>query len=319
MLHAVLDAHVLVLLGVVLVGLGEAHAGKTRLVERAVVAAAQEAVLAEDELDVEARHGRLALCLEVARELPRRRVVVAPDHAPHARLALAEEPQAHRLQAPVRSARAADDVVGQEGLDVPPLGLPGLGLGARAEQSLLFARHAQEDHRGARLEPGERARALEHHRRPGGVVVGAGGIGERIQRVAGARVVVARDHHQPVGVAAGELGDHVDDFPAGGHALRGTDLVGDQRAGEAAPVVLARDRLELRQEPAPRRADAAHVARRVRQRVARAEPREALHVALEAARSVARAASGIGLRRRGAGEAHGCQHPGRDPERRPRR
>src|SRR5205085_9149263 len=205
-LHAVLDAHVLVLVFVVLVRLGEAHRRVAVLEERDVVAAAQVSVAPVDRPDAKAGQVLLSRLLDEARELARLRVVLAADAATRGRLlrrlarrhALGED--AHRaVVADAALARgAADDVVGEHGVHVHALLLRLLGAVGRADEALLFARDRYEDDRRVELPPGHDARKLQHRRRPRSVVVRARRVAGGVGRVRADRVVVAADDVDPV-------------------------------------------------------------------------------------------------------------------------
>src|SRR5207247_7174341 len=118
---AVLHAHVLVLVAIVLHRLDEARRGIAALEKGQVVAATQEAIGPRDQLDGESRHVALADLLQMPAELVRRRVVLAARArdllelwclaVEERRQPVGEEAHAMVVTLTVRSGRAADDVV----------------------------------------------------------------------------------------------------------------------------------------------------------------------------------------------------------------
>ena len=96
---------------------------------------------------------------------------------------------------------AADDVVIEDGFEIPGFGSGEFGEVAAAVETLLFSGHGDEDDCGGKLELGEGAGGLDGDGGSGGVVVGARGGVMGVEVVGGAGVVVAGDED-----AAGLLG-----------------------------------------------------------------------------------------------------------------
>ena len=158
----------------------------------------------------------------------------------------------------LRTAVAADDVVVQDGFDVPTLVFRHLGEVAAAVQALLFAGHGQENNRRGKLQLAEDAGALQADRGAAGVVVGAGSDAGRVQGVAVARIVVAGDQHDAFGILRiGALQDRINIGDDRGlrNPLRGVfgEAVGLDFEASAAGARVA---FEFRLDPFPRRADA---------------------------------------------------------------
>ncbi len=100
----------------------------------------------------------------------------------------------------LRTLVATDNIVVENGLDIPALLLCHLCKMLAAVQSLFFASHGQKNDRAGKLQLAQHARALEADGRAAGVVVGAGRIAFRVERVAVSRIVVARDQNNPLGI-----------------------------------------------------------------------------------------------------------------------
>src|SRR4051812_8666664 len=115
---SVLDPHVLVLPVVILNGDGEPNRGKAKVEELGVVPAAAETVIAPHLADVEANVEPVSELVEIARDVARRRVILAAEAALLSgervmRLParpFGENPNVGGIAQPVRPAAVADDV-----------------------------------------------------------------------------------------------------------------------------------------------------------------------------------------------------------------
>ena len=151
-----LDAHVLVLLGVVLVSLHEAHAVETRFQKGAVVAAAAVAIEAVDKTDGHLSEGVGRDLVDMAAEVAARAVVVTSNTQSRRhgrsvlgqRRALAEEPNVVRVRSAVCGFGIADHVEVDHGGDVGGAVLVRFGEVLGPQQALLFACEGGEDDGG---------------------------------------------------------------------------------------------------------------------------------------------------------------------------
>ena len=176
----------------------------------------------------------------------------------------------------VGRAMIADDVVVEDGDDVPALRLGVVGEHLAAVEPLLLARQRGIDDRARELVLRQHPRRLQHrgHARP--VVVRARSVGGEIHHVGHAAVDMALDDDHVVGPLGPALDrDHV------AHRRR----LGDARAGErlAWPHRRQAVAIELRLGPAERRADPPLGIGLRRQRVPRSEAHQASRSYAEAA------------------------------------
>src|SRR5262249_1446599 len=138
-LHGVLGR---VLARVVLLRLREADGGEPRLVERRVVPAAAEAVVARDEPHLVGGNVARGLAPDRTGELPRGRVLGPLGEDPHAR-------GGGRGRA---AGVATPDVVVEPGGRPPPRGRGLAWVGGGAHEPLLFARESGEHERGVEVD-----------------------------------------------------------------------------------------------------------------------------------------------------------------------
>jgi hypothetical protein len=197
---------------------------------------------------------------------------------------VSEQAHGERVAAALVARRAADDVVGEHALDVPPGRLGLLGEEGRAEEVLLLAGHGHEDDRRVELALGHDPCELEHGGHARGVVVGARGAARGVQDVGAARVVVAADDVDAVGrsrLRAAQGGDEVRD-----RHRRGVARPGGLDEGLLlqchAPARGGRVALELIEDPVARGADAAVRIGLRGEGMSRAEADELRDVALDA-------------------------------------
>jgi len=161
---------------------GEAHGSEALLIERVVVAAAQEAVEAEDEKRLYSGIVRAPDVGDKAGKLARCRVALSAEHANTPDFSLA----CHRWQAfgkhayhariLLRTAVASHDVIVQNRFELPRLLLGHLGEVLAAVQTLLFSSDRQENDRCWELNfiqnrLAQNARAFQTYRRPARVVI----------------------------------------------------------------------------------------------------------------------------------------------------
>ena len=116
---------------------------------------------------------------------------------------------------------AADDVVVEDGFEVPTLGFDELGEVAAAVEALLFSGDGEEDDGAGEFEFAEDAGGFDGDGGAAGVVVGTGGgvVGVEVVGVAG--VVVAGDEDEAGGlggIGAAEDGVDVGEFGGLGDA-----------------------------------------------------------------------------------------------------
>ena len=215
----VLDARRLVLVVVVLQRLGETDGGKTRLDEGTVVAAAPEAVEAEDQPD--RRRGPAVSSTVRARS---REGESTPSGPPPGEDADAVRRAGREIR--------ADDVVVQEAADLVALLLQVLEQALAAEEALLLSGDGGEEERRAVRALREEPRALDRDGHARGVVVRAGRVGFRIHHGGGHRVVVPRHEEDGFGRASGR-------FPAGTRArspcARGLSVRARRRSPRSGP------------------------------------------------------------------------------------
>lgn len=185
---AVFDAHVLVLVGVLLAGFGESYGGIAVREEGELVAAAQEPVGAVDHPRVELRCVRVRGRVDVAGQLPRHRIVLPADRA--ADLVFLSGLWRHTLGKYPDSPRVAcaipHHIVVEHSLDVHavPVGL--FGEVCRAIQALFFPGDGHKDDAGIKGLGRHHSRQLEHCGDPGGIIIGAWSEAVRIGGVAAA-------------------------------------------------------------------------------------------------------------------------------------
>ena len=165
---------------------------------------------------------------------------------------------AHHAGILLRTAIAADDVVVQNGFDIPALLFRHLGEMRAAVQSLLFAGHSQENNGRGKLHLAEDAGAFQADGGAAGVVVGAGSDAACVEGIAVARIVVAGDQHDAFGtLRIGALQDRINIGDDRGlrNPLRGVfgEAVGLDFEAAAAGARVA---FEFGLDPFPRRADA---------------------------------------------------------------
>ncbi len=278
---------------VVLVGLHDADAGEARVVERAVVAAAPEAVQPVDQHRLEVRNVKVRHPGHVAGQLAGHAIDLAAHAAPRPprllglgdRRRLGEHPVDIVADHAVDALDVSDHVVVQHRFDVPALAHRHRRHVAPAEEALLLAGEAGEDERGGEgtRVPAQHPRGLHRARHAARVVIGA-------RRIVG-EVVVVRDpavdvsRHDHVAVRIGrppQDGEHVDHlgvrrYPA---SLPSGDHVALERDLEAAAAGVGDD-LEPGVNPAPRRADAPGLARGLGHRMPRPEADEGPDIGLD--------------------------------------
>ena len=209
-LDAVLDPHVLVLVGEVLRRFGEARCWESSGQEACVVAAAQVAVEAVDHPDV--HPGRRA------DRPPRSRTWPARGPASRSRrravsLSACLGGVSHWAEGPGRTAgRWCGPASRRRPRLLPTMSLVNIpshvdagGLvlvrhERRPVQALLLARHRREDDRRARPVRRQHPGQLQRHGDTRGVVVGARRVVGRVHHVGDARVVVTGHHVDPIRV-----------------------------------------------------------------------------------------------------------------------
>ncbi len=167
--------------------LGQADSGEAFLVERSVVATAEEAVMTKFEDGAEGGHGAgLEVCTghggDGTRQLTGRRVVFATDSFNPLRLIgcgglrnlLGKDADTVLvLKLVPRSRIAADNVVVEYTFQLPALAAGQPGQVAASIQALFLSRHGDEDQGGWKRHPAEHARASQADGHAAGVVIGA--------------------------------------------------------------------------------------------------------------------------------------------------
>ena len=237
-----------------------------------MVAAAAEAVGAPDLHDVEADVEPVGQAVEEARDVARRRVILTAEAVGRRRqLRLPLRARAFRQNADmlvvaetVGRAAVADDVVVEDGDDVPALRLGEIGEDLAAQEPLLLARQRRIDDGAGEFVLAEHPRRLDHRRRARAVVIGAGRVRLEVHDVGDAAVDMALDDDDVVGPLGAALdGDHVTHPRRCRHALAGHRVArADSRQAEAFEPAFG---------PVERRADAAPGVGLRRQGVPRAE------------------------------------------------
>src|SRR5215472_18297233 len=181
--------------------LRKTDSGKPLIVESRVVAPAQVAIAAEDQLWSELSKviGRAHL-LYITGKLARSRVILAAGRADAAQVGLAGSggkplgEYAHYvaiLRSVARRAIAAHDVIVQHAFKLPTLLFCHLGKVSAAVEPLLLTGHGKENNRCGEFVLAEHTRALQRDRGPTAVVVGAGrGIG-RVESFLVTRIIMA--------------------------------------------------------------------------------------------------------------------------------
>jgi hypothetical protein len=257
-LSAVFYADVLVLVVEVLGPLGEANGGEALLIEGAVVAAAEEAVAAEDENGVEGRdhaHGHVAWLAggrvggqalrggtevggadvdDGAGELAGGGVAFGAEGLDGAELvgggvggdAFGEDADGGLVLdvggcGVAGGGVPADDVVVEDSFELPVFFVGEFGEVGAAVEALLFSGYGNEDDGAGEFEFAEDAGGFEGDGDSAGVVVGAGGgvVGVGVGGVAGVVVAGNEDHAGGLGgVGAAEDGVDVADFGGLGDA-----------------------------------------------------------------------------------------------------
>ena len=222
----------------VLAPLGEADGGEAVLVEGGVIAAAEEAVAAELEHGIEARSRRrdrvgTADVGNRARELAGGRIALIAKCQDAPNLLgrgvggdiFGEDADSMRVLTLVPGCTiAADDVVVEDGFELPAFLLREVGEVFAAEQVLFFAGDGDKDQRGGEFDFGEDAGALQADRGAAGVVVGAGrfAVGVLVGAVTGIVVAGDEDHARGLrGIAAAQDGVNVVQGRGLGHARIG--------------------------------------------------------------------------------------------------
>ena len=170
--------------------------------ERNVIAAAQVAVAAVDDLDGHFRHVALRGVADRARELARRRIVLAAGGQPLLPLLARSPCRRERLRRTAAMCVASRRPVSSCALPTMSLVIIASTFTPRscaalrpvrgAQQSLLLAGDGHEHQRGGKAALGERAGELHHHGGARRVVVGARRVALGVHHVAAHRVVVAR-------------------------------------------------------------------------------------------------------------------------------
>lgn len=262
-LGAVLGADGLVLVVEVLAPVGEADGGEAFVGERAVIAAAEEAVEAEFHDGREGGGEVGAADVENgAGELARGCLVVCADRQGQAELvgwggreqAGGEDADALLgLERVIGRGVAANDVVVEDGFDGPAFRFGALCEVMRAVEALLLTVEGDEDDGGREAVVAEDAGGFEHECCATGVIVGSGGEAVRVHYVADAGVVVAADEdHAAGGIGAGQDGEDI----AHGRGLHDARMwAGLRRLDELverdlqAVAAVAADRFELGLDP----------------------------------------------------------------------
>jgi len=167
--------------------------------------------------------------------------------------------------------------VGAEGFVAPEL----VGQDLAAQQALLLARQHGIDQRRVELIGRQDSGGLEHGGHARGVVIGAGRVGGEVHHIGDARIEVAGNDDDAVGIARSALdGDDIDDLGRGRHPAA-RDRVGRGDDLEAAAAGRA-DAFELALGPAAGGADAARLGLGLGHRVASAEVDHGLDVGAHA-------------------------------------
>ena len=197
-LAAIFRARGLVFVIVIFKRFGETYGRQAGLDKRNVIAAAAQAVEAENQA-----HGIAAGdFFDGQRQLARRRVDAF-------RAAAGKNTDAVRR---ARRGVGSHDVVIQETADLVALLLQVGEKASAAEQALFFARDGGKQQRGAVGAARKQARRGESHRDAGGIVIGAGRVHLRIHHVGSARIEVAGDEKNRFSeqrIAAGKNGDDI--------------------------------------------------------------------------------------------------------------
>src|SRR6185312_1978328 len=166
----------------VLAVLGHTNGGESFFVEGSVIASAQKTVAAKDESRLKLRQILLRGSPQIARELPRWRIVLQPEITKTIQILSLERRRnslredAHRVFALKRVSRrsvAADDIVVQRALNLPALFACHLREVLRAVEPLLFSSDGEKNDGRRKFVFAQDTRAFDAHRRSAGVIIGA--------------------------------------------------------------------------------------------------------------------------------------------------
>ena len=248
----------------------------TGVLERFLIAPAEETIGAEDLAYGEVGHVRGHDLGNEAREFARGRVVLRADQV-HAlkrracRQRLAEDANDVRFAEAVAAGRVADDVVVEYRQNRRVQGRLFAREVVGTPQPELFTVETRKDNRSAKVRGRHHAGRFQHRRNPGAVVVGAGRDTGAVGAVPVAVVEVTRHDVRAAGFVAAQRRDDAR-LEDGTRRLIGFRL--DVRVeSDAQPSARRRsDRLELRRDPVARAKDAVRGRRgRLRKIVARPE------------------------------------------------